>query len=314
MEKEDSPRNIRLLPAPFGMYNTGANCYMNSLLQALISLGPFQRALLAKREMLEPHHLGRLLLELMENVHERKTAWDGSGSIVRALQLEVKKNHRTNFGDNQESASEAFVFLLEVLDNYCTRPEKKKPSEYFARLFETEYWRTQTCPRCGKYREKRIQNSFIDLFDMPKEIFTSQDEKKFREWIEIHRDDIEEYSCDSKKCSGAKVTLKCRLELEFLSPVVVFCFGAYREYQGTHDWWFPKELTIKAQCTMTYRAVAVVEHSGSLAGGHYWAKCMRIPEVGDAIPYRLNDTSTLELPVLEGSKDSYLVYYTKMET
>jgi len=306
------------------MYNQGVNCYMNSLLQALVSLGPLQKKIAEYKNELERNQVGRLMLDLIRDAHTRDSAWDGAPSVVRAMQMELSRQGRkTTFGQGEESASEGFVFLIETLDR-IVREQTGKKKEPFAELFDNEYWRVQKCPDCGKERERRINNSFIDLFGMPREIMDDRNIGKFERWIEKHRDPIEDYQCTSRQCRENKegTKLRARLELEFAPPILLLCFGAYRAYgQEPHDWWFPRELTLRAQCTMTYRAVALVEHSGSLAGGHYWAKCLRHPPdsspnsppdspPGDEpVAYMLNDLSVLELPMLVGSSSSYLVWF-----
>lgn len=298
--------NLRLLPAPFGMYNQGVNCYMNSLLQALITLGPFQKCVATHREQLEKDPLGRRLVALIRSAHERTQAWDGSANLVQELRREG-----VSFGQGEESASEAFVLLLEHLD------EASKKKDSFTRIFESEYWRAQKCTECGKKRERRITNCFVDLFGIPRDILDQKNARRFGSWLEQHVDVVEDYHCTSSACNRKHdtVRLDAHLELEFAPPCLLLCFGAYRAYgQETYDWWFPPQFTMVAQCTLTYRAVATVEHSGTLQGGHYWAKALRLPVVDGeasetALAYTLNDLSTLELPELSASRNTYLVFY-----
>lgn len=281
---------------------------MNSLLQALISLGPFQKRVAQYQEQLEKGQIGRQLLQLVRSAHTQTLPWDGATTLIQHLQ-----KYNPNFGLGQESASEALVFLLDRLD------KEAGGKEPFSRLFEVEYWRVQVCPHCGKKRERNDRNTFIDLFGMPKEIFDEKSTKKFVNWLEQHTDHVEDYHCTSSKCNRIhdSVRLDAKLELGYAPQCLWMCFGAYRAYgQSTYDWWFPAKFTLRAQCTLTYYAVAIVEHSGNLSSGHYWAKALRIPVTEDSdnvelpVAYALNDLSVVPIPELVASRNTYLVFYS----
>jgi ubiquitin C-terminal hydrolase len=90
-------------------------------------------------------------------------------------------------------------------------------------------------------------------------------------------------------------------------PEIIVCsFNIYaRNGVARTPRYFPLTLEFPATSggTMMYKLVGQIEHSGSLAGGHYWARGLRKNGV-----FRLNDTSTAP-STFETTSGTYIVAY-----
>lgn len=53
-----------------------------------------------------------------------------------------------------------------------------------------------------------------------------------------------------------------------------------------------------------YKLVATVEHTGSLQGGHYWARCFRHGKY-----FMCNDTNVSQIENLEPTVNTYMLFY-----
>src|SRR3989344_3722164 len=94
---------------PFGLQNTGAICYLNSFLQVLSACTSLKDI---PEETFKKSLTGTAIYNFITNPKP-----DSSRDVLIALVNELRqKNREVRFGRGQESASEAFVLIMDMMD------------------------------------------------------------------------------------------------------------------------------------------------------------------------------------------------------
>lgn len=228
------------LPDPYGLVNTGSICYFNSLLQVLGSCTSIYSIKFKDRNDVE-----RVIKEYVEMLKNNKIDITVSSKIIAELH-KVKPN----FGNGQESASEALVLLLEAIDNVC-----------LTSLFVNRVRCSVKCKTCDyRSEEKKDYSVTINLFH-------EQDVKESN--ILNHSNEIDDYLCEKCKNKGGIRHYK----LTMLSEILVICFNVYFD-KKKHN--FPDTLTFPGKDKdLRYKLIGQIEHIGNLHGGHYWSRVLR---------------------------------------
>lgn len=132
----------RLAPKAFGQNNTGVICYLNSFLQMLAGCTAWNRAVLMHSDYLRRTATGTAIVNFVtayatqtpEGPVAREQVTDGiellSAAVLRALvsDLAVRRPH-VQFGGGQESASEALVHLLDMMEPPRSDPPSRVEHE-----------------------------------------------------------------------------------------------------------------------------------------------------------------------------------------
>lgn len=119
----------KLAPKAFGQNNTGVICYFNGFLQTLGGCTAFSRGVILNADYLRRTATGTAIVNFVsayatlspDGVVAREQLADGieflSAAVLRALvsDLSVRRPH-VRFGGGQESASEALVHLLDMME------------------------------------------------------------------------------------------------------------------------------------------------------------------------------------------------------
>jgi hypothetical protein len=143
--------------------------------------------------------------------------------------------------------------------------------------------------------------------------------KDFASGLLARLDPLIDYTCEQCTGAGRKTTRDqvYRLyEMRRMPTILVVIFNQYVNHTKRY---FPKRIRIEgvlAGGDLTYRQVAQIEHSGSLHGGHYWARGVRqsraLPVAGADPPpasaHVLNDGTTAP-NVLGPEASVYTVIY-----
>ena len=304
LEPYDSAVALR----PFGLANLGANCYMNSLLQALISCTAFTNAVIRHRDYLAQTATGRAIHSFV--AHWRSAAGapgapaasgapaapGASATVLAALSADLaQRAPSVRFGYGQESASEALVLLLDMMapaPDGALAPVLPSgvPSSYdspITQLFIHRYCCTMHCRRCaGKVSSNSDFavnfNLFAKAFDDPEITPT-----KFAEQLRNNSQVISDYACPVCKVPTSAVR---QYQLAMV-PEILFCmFNQYMSHTRHH---FPLALSLPAKAggAFDFRLVSQVEHSGTRHAGHYWARVLRRDDTGSETVCRISDSS-----------------------
>ena len=281
--------NDKLAIYPIGFNNTGCNCYFNSTLQLLTSCTSFIESIIKWRKYLSQTKLGILMVEYAISVQQNTVDPTISIRILKQLkqELRIRKPH-INFGVGQDSAGEAIIHLLDMLEV----PGSDFEISPITLLFEHRVNKFVYCENCKKITATKFDTSvaFNDFnIDKPSLLFDNYQNTK-----------LQDYKCDI--CKNENV---CNLleSLTVVPEIIVMRFNIY-DHQNRKVNTLKESFTIPGTTDIyTYKLLGYVEHSGTLNGGHYWATCMRKKEV-----YILNDMS-VNKSTFRPSANIYLAIY-----
>jgi ubiquitin C-terminal hydrolase len=289
-------------PRPFGLENTGAICWFNALLQALLSLPAMNRRVISHRGLLvkagkvgtEYHKLVSASINYSSG--GSTPAPDCARELCKAFTSHVRKNLNRTFGNSQECADEAFLALLDALG--CT------PIEH---LFRSVYEITTECKLCKKSTSTiRDKNSRIMVFrgDLPRGV--ELDSVAFVEYLLCHPSVCDEYKC--AECGKITENVVRRETLKMAREILVVVFDRFLEREDLRDVApaapryieFPP---VPGSEPLRYKLCAKVEHYGTTAGGHYLAHVLRNAEW-----YAVNDTN-VSVGSPESTSATFMLFY-----
>jgi ubiquitin C-terminal hydrolase len=307
---ELSEYDEEFVPGLFSLVNNGKNlCYVNALIQSLVSLPSINQYLMNRKEdfVKEKNSTALTLLDLLENNPQpekgekfSKIRSDNAIKILRALVSErrereekARKNNPNIRAGNlvigeQEDPHEGLTFLLDAIGNSIDAH------------FHVRYTSEICCRQC-KHRRKTGPEDQEDYLEPP-EIFVDLSEdnpnigselntkEEIENYIKRNVQIPEGYRCE--KCKKANdidpVTKKMAhvvyqgYSLARLSEVIILLFK--RNRYGRKDQkvrFFPQELDFTSRSgNLHYKVVAQIEHVGGTDGGHYTARCRRIKPPG----------------------------------
>ncbi len=167
-------------------------------------------------------------------------------------------------------------------------------------LFEHRYSTTIICLKCQhKHRTTSPDESIFIEFSLQDFRATSGDLQQMILKQSPLMDD--NYKCPKCHQKGEKTQIK---KLSMIPEILVVLLKKYKEKWVIDA---PTELKIPAmdQTSFNYKLVALSEHSGGQAGGHYWARALRHEK-----NYMLNDTHVSSLlDNLKTNNATYMIWY-----
>lgn len=253
------------VPRPFGLLNTGALCWCNSLLQMMLGISSLNQVLIEHEAEFAYNSFAKTYINIVRSALA-DTPLPNAGAQLLAEIMRADKG--ITLGTGQECADEALTLFINKFD-----------SPRIDKLFSNVYELTIDCVGCGR----RTSTTRDQAYRIP--LFTPvilETEQQFCTYIRAHPSEHDEFKC---KC-GYKMTHFMRGEkLKMLREVVVIIFN---KFQSKHNRWFPERLQFPARdgTTLRYKLTGKIEHAGNQFGGHYWAHSLR-----EADWYALNDTS-----------------------
>ena len=293
-----------IIPTEFGLNNTGVICYFNSFLQALAGCTAFTKAVLANAEYLKQTRTGSAVLTFVRMYTQLMDVSGASANILHALvsDLSVRRPH-VRFGNNQESASEALVHLLDMME-----PPTQSESP-ITRLFLHRFRCDLYCRTCKKIVSKKTDHAVnFNLFHLDRLKVQPTTAEEFSKAIRTQISTTEDYKCENCATAATGTTgAAFRVYNLTMIPEIIFCmFNLYVGYGGVRRArYFPEMLEFPALDggKLLFLLVGQVEHMGSLTGGHYWARGLRRDGV-----YLTNDTSVTKSS-FASTPNTYIVVY-----
>ncbi len=338
------PFDAAALPRPFGLNNTGVICHFNSLLQGLATCPAFISAVTGNVSYMSRTATGGALYNFARAVKESA---DREGFVVdpshseraiRALVGDLRRRRpNIGFGSGMESASEGLALLLDMCepesgtstadaaraDAVASAGQATNPvSAVFMQRTVVQTWCEQ-CHRRGRRgpdvpaRCKPGVVAYRRDISYQRHFFNHTPDLKtpagFARALVSTVDALQDYKCEACEAAGddpKKGQVYRSYRMMRAPPVLQVVFNQY----AGHTWhYFPHLFRLRSGAGghFVYRAVAQVEHSGTLSGGHYWAKALRRAPPGGLAKYTLNDSmfSPAGPQAIAPSAQTYMVFY-----
>jgi ubiquitin C-terminal hydrolase len=275
--------------------NNGSMCYLNSLVQGLLSCTSVT-AFFLKHETKYTSNNNIVAIEFVRLIKEIKNKETTTLSTYRIL--EAIRTKDPSFGIGQEDSGESFHMFLKSIND-----------DDLYKLFIHKYVADVWCISCEKQLTSTKDESCI--FEIPKN-FAGSDSTvdshltnchPLNSYILHYISDLKDYACT--RCNQQRC---CRVyRLANVPNIITVMFNKFSS-KNTID--FPISLSFPSHnsTTIDYKLVSKIEHSGNQSGGHYWSHCYRHSE-NSARVYMLNDTSVSNGDFLPTPEKYMLIYH-----
>ncbi len=280
-----------------GFVNKGATCYLNSLLQCILSCSSIYQVLISKKN--EPHVKNNLfameLLNLFELSQKKEPIYNKTDNIWRyILTISQSQLNNVKMDAGQQDVHEGFCMFLDAFDSI---PAIK-------RLFKHRHKIEIYCNNCEKtVMTKSEINCVLEVQpDLKSEQLDKNNEKSMdlNNFISCQSSFAENYKCSFCQKSDAKPKKTTLTMVPEIIPILI------KKYDRKIMTYFPTYLYFTAKnkkYKLVYQLVAQSEHSGNTNGGHYWAICLR----KDGWKY-INDGSVSSIDQ-KPTNESYFIFY-----
>ena len=271
-------------PRGAGLINRGATCYFNALVQLLQSCSALNEVVMQNPDCMPSYQ--QLVSHAIAG-----TPQDGDiDQLWRAFMQAI--GYRNGLTGGQQCAGEAFVLLVNTLINSV-------PNGDVGRVFRHRAVTEIFCDVCDGWRQASVYTN--TLFQIENTASSPLD--FIRHMLECESEIDQNHVCGVCSTRGPK---RRRDKLTMVPEIIIVLVKKYDNALQVHPTMvvFPQEISF-SHGRMRYVPVAQIEHSGTLAGGHYWAVCRRRDGW-----WTLNDTSAT--PAATGfapSHNTYIVAY-----
>lgn len=278
MEEEKlSVYNLEYVPHIFTLQNNSVLCYLNSLVQSLMSCSSFNEYLLNNKKTYESNNIVNEYIRIYNNNSQKDTKItkiENAANILEMLnKIRASKNKTILSPNIQQDIHEGLLLLLDSIGNGVER------------LFHNRYKCEIRCLKCKSISFPGDNNDYEEppelVINLSEYNFTEASkeemEKRIMRNIQIPRD----YKCNSCSVVNTYDEIRKRIEpnvtqiynLARLSEIIVVLF---KKYSSKKNIYFPENLDFNSiNGKLKYKLVSQVEHIGNMYGGHYKAKCSR---------------------------------------
>lgn len=315
-----------LVPAPFGLSNTGSICYLNSFLQLLVGCSAFTRSVLANEDIMIKTRTGRAVLDFCRGYSTGDNRLElslASSRVFAAIYSDLRERRPgcRELSHGQDDPATAFDMLLDMLEERLD--DDKDPccadrENTVTQLFRHRYKVTMKCHGCSHSHspgdERGTSFRIVALPRMPLPTTAREFASRIRRSAVINED----YSCPGCGKKGFTTTV---YNLSTI-PEIIFCLFNLHDGHWSHTTpdgkvvvgraggdrnchYFPERLEFPAVGggVMGFKLVGQAEHSGGNNGGHYWERGLRSGGV-----FTLND-SGVTASSFAPSPETYMLAY-----
>ena len=273
---------------PTGMPNMGSTCWLNAILQALLSCSSLNATV--TRTDLTFNNFGTTYAKLVDGT--ATTPHDVYRALVHFVG--TQRPHGPPLGNSQECAHEALTYIVQAFQHAKTE-----------RLFRIKYDKHVQCKECDGAivsNASDIQYNIMFYSNVP---LNTMD--KFVDYIVLHAEPLKTFTCPK----GHKLVDTLRTEaLRLVREILIITFSKFYVKENI---WFPQALSIPGgRGALRYKLVARVEHLGaansttSSAGssGHYTADVLR-----NGVWYHADDTGITQTIEPKQTTNTFILIY-----
>ena len=278
---------------PVGFHNTGTICWLNSILQAMVSSSD----LCSTIKNIDQTNASDLLLQLIDLIKKIDEHVDIQKKSIDILQT----ISHTNLIHGQQASDEGFIILLDLINN-------KEICNLFTHIYEIKLICKQTNKILSK--ERSINNIFY-MFDE-----RILEETNLTTCILGYTHNLEDYTPQEHMSYHKKhYKYKRVYKLRRIPEIVIICLNRYRTtgkgniIARNNKIKLPQTFNIPDidNKAMVYDKIAEIDHLGSLNSGHYICRAKRNNKI-----YLFNDIRCTEYR-LETLPSTFLTFYQRLK-
>ncbi len=277
------------VPSPKGFGNTGAICWWNSLLQFMLTLSSINQAVVRARDNLRGNPFATAYVDLVERSIAGMVTTMESAHLFELFKCRLVAMKSTANMNGQSCADEGYVLFIDALD--C--PEVRN-------LTRNVYENTVMCTHCNKVTSStRDDANQICLFDLD----NVHDQVAFCRRVHVSNSNVDVFTCAA--CNQKSYNCTRYYIAKVLREVIVIVLNKFESKSVVY---YPDELVFPSnEYALVYKLKAVVCHSGTRYGGHYWANVNRGGNI-----YNVNDFQ-VSTGSMQYSTESFLLAYVLVD-
>jgi hypothetical protein len=262
----DVTYNSDHVPMPFGMHNTGATCWFNTILQCLFSCSSFN--LIVMTRCAKFCNIGSWYKKMFDFPQVTETTCrivpkPTPDPDIAALSGYILDKIKRTVGYSNEDATGVLPQIIDLFK--CPKLDV---------LFYTRYTFAIKCRGCGAETKQPDSTTFpVQITNFP----PIKTRVEFCNFFKNHISKVENWKCE--KCNHRHIEINRQETLCMAREVIPIVF---HKIMDAGNRWFPQYLVFNKTdgTSLRYKLVAKVQHSGSWnpitsGGGHYYAEVYR---------------------------------------
>lgn len=286
-------------PKPSGFINKNSICWLNSILQLLLSLPALNDQI---DEIVNGATRGTFL-KLMNKLFNEPDKAEHIVNIHKYFAKQPFKSKSTQLViGQQECVVQAFDFIIDNFKN-----------ELVQKLFTTVYQMMFRCKNCHKeITVMRDISTWINILQTDKQKIV--DEESFQAYALNRISVLDEFKCNLCGADLKNITYVDRLKR--VNEILIFNLDRFNDKTQDTVYYFPEKFFIPysrdgKRGRLWYKLVAKIEHSGSLNGGHYYTHCLRSFVTNNKTyeKWYCIDDSYISEGTPEPSKNTFMIAY-----
>jgi hypothetical protein len=265
-----------------GFINHNSICYLNSILQCLLSSSKLVKHIVKNREEYSKKK-NNYIVKLSDAFLRLILKNAKNESDVAYMSVEINKIMNIL---GQQCAAEMLLKIIEDLN--------------LEHLFEQKIEKSFYCMNCNNIVSIKRDIAYINnisLEDNNSETLS----KNFIKKINMDFNYIDDYQCNKCKKKTKLIILNC---LDKVSDLFIISFNKYIKKDLIQ---FPENILLTEK-KIKYQLIGIINHIGDYrSGGHYWSEIKR-----NSCYYNIDDTAVQKIDNFNIIKNNFILFYEKV--